>query len=309
MNTTLRAILFGKIIANRIIKANPGKTLIFTMENIGDQCMELAYAKQFKENNGIKHLAVITSNPNHALFSYFHNSYDSLITVTKKDIDILLKFFKSDIGQLYRRSHPQIICAFYTAYVRSDLLLNNPYIRLSDIEKQIFHLAPDTVPADIVGISHPDWIKELLNNKQIIKGKTVLLNPYANSCSGVPMSLFESLAAEFKNRGFCVITGIHAGQTPVKGTEGLDFPLENTIELVEECGYVVGLRSGFMDLCAFSHARILVLDSDSYELADATRLEDWWPQNRRIRTFRYENVKNNIQMIAEYIFEEVDENA
>lgn len=287
MRETINAFLFGKRIADGIIKDNPGKNMLFTLENVGDQCMELAYAQSYKEANKIEHLAIITSNPRHPLFQYFPNAYDSLITVTKKEISILLKFYKSDMGQIYRRKHPEIVCAFYTSYVRSDLLFSNPYIRLSDIEKLIYRIPLNTLPCKITNIPATEWIDDLVSSGKLVKGKTVLINPYANSCTGVPFAFFEKVANLCMEKGFSVLSGIHADQQPVRGTNSVDFPLDRTIELVNACGYVIGLRSGFLDLCAFSDAKIVSIDHESYFLADATKLEDWWPQNQRIKTFRY----------------------
>lgn len=299
MKETITALLFGKRIADKIIKDNPGKNMIFTLENVGDQCMELAYAQSYKEANKIEHLAVITSNPSHPLFQYFPDAYDSLVTVTKKEISILLKFYKSDVGQMYRRKHPEIVCAFYTSYVRSDLLFNNSYIKLSDIEKHIYRIPLNTLPSKITNIPAKEWVDGLVSSGKLVRGNTVLINPYANSCSGVPIAFFEKVAKLCMEKGFAVLTGIHADQKSVKGTNGVDFSLDKTVELVNACGYVIGLRSGFLDLCAFSDAKVISIDHESYYLADATKLEDWWPQNQRIKTFRY--CTDDVRLIDEIV--------
>lgn len=304
MKEEISAILFGRRIANKLISDHPGTQMVFTYESIGDQCMELAYLREFQRVNGIEKVGVVTTNPNHALFSYFSEAYDELITISKADHDTLLKFYKSDLGQIYRRKHQQLLCAFYTAYVRSDLLFGNRYIRLSDIEKQIYRIPKDSIPCQIKELECEEWLAELVNKNLIDPGKTVLLNPYANSCSGIPVSFFELVAKECIKSGFTVITGVHGDQQPIRGTTGIEFGLEKTISLVNSCGYVIGMRSGFLDLCAFSKAKIISIDHDSYGIADATILEDWWPQNEHIRTYRYSSEETKIiESLLEYLQE------
>ncbi len=287
MNSTLGAILFGKRIANKLIKSYPGVQLLFTFESIGDQCMELAYSQQYKSSHGLSRLAIVTTNPNHPVFLYFKGQYDLLIQLSKKEFNYLLKFFKSDFGQIYRRNHSQIKCVFYTAYVRSDLLMNNPYVCLSSIEKMIYEIPPDSVPCQISRPDCTEWIETLKTRSDIVPGKTVLMNPYANSCSGVPVSFFSDFAQKLKENGFAVVTGVHGNQQPIEGTQGVDFSLDKAVAIVEYCGYVVGLRSGFLDLCAFSSAMTIAIDSDDYPLSYATKIEKWWPQNQRLKTYTY----------------------
>lgn len=217
MNDTLKAVLFGRIIAKKLIAKNPGKQMLFTFESIGDQCVELAYAQEYKKRNKIRHLAIVTSNPESAVFKYFKESYDSLIPVSKRNINILLKFYKSDLGQIFRKSHPELMCAFYTAYTRSDLILYNPYVRLCDIEKMIFRIPKDTSPCKITPIPCDGWIKGLKDKGMIETGKTVLLNPYANSVTGVPLSLFKGIAKECMKIGLKVIASVHNDQSALGG--------------------------------------------------------------------------------------------
>ena len=109
------------------------------------------------------------------------------------------------------------MCAFYTAYTRSDLILYNPYVRLCDIEKMIFRIPKDTSPCKITPIPCDGWIKGLKDKGMIETGKTVLLNPYANSVTGVPLSLFKGIAKECMKIGLKVIASVHNDQSALGG--------------------------------------------------------------------------------------------
>lgn len=297
----LKALIKGWFVANRLIKQNHGKNMIFTLENVGDQCMELAYAKSYKEYNNIKHLAVITSKPEHAVFKYFEGQFDSLVKVKKSDFDALLLFYKSDLGQIFRKKHNEILCAYYTAFARNDLLLWNKYIRLSDLEKAIYRIPRETMPCKIKPLDNRAWIEELINNGTIRPGKTILLNPYANSMNGVSDDFWVNLAKLLRNKGYNILTGVCGSQKAINGTVAINFPLERTVSLVEACGWVIGLRSGFLDLCALSSTKIVVIENDTYHLTDACNLEYWWPQNKNIWSLRYNDEENMLEKVYDVL--------
>ena len=300
MNITIRAVLLGKRIADRIINENTGYTIVFTWESIGDQCLELAYLREFRKRNNINRIAILTTKPNQALFKYFEGEFEKIIPINQKDFDTLLKFYKSDMGLFYRKKHPSLICAFYTAYIRHDLLFDNPYVSLADFVKMIYRIPKDADITPIKKIDNTEWINKLVNDGIVEPGKTILINPYANSCKNIPMSFFTKLATELKRKGYKIITSVYGSQESVPGTIGLDFPLEKAVSLSESCGTVIGTRSGFLDLVALSDTKVIALDRDDYNVADACILEQWWINNKRLKTFRYRQ-QNELEVLNDVI--------
>lgn len=178
---------------------------------------------------------------------------------------------------------------FPMAFVRSDLLIKNSYVSFLDvfrgmlrIEKEQKPYIPDAIPAE-------DLIERLKTNSIIVQGKTVMLNPYAQSCTGIPMELYEKIATRLLDSGFTVITSVCGDQVAVNGTVGVNFSIKEELALLNYCGYIIGNRSGFMDLAAFSDAHVISIDTDSYPFSDFFTLEDMWEHNHKIKTFRWVN--------------------
>lgn len=302
----IKAILFGRIVAMKIIRQHPDVQMLFGYEAIGDYCFQLAFARAYQREKRTKRLAILTSKPQCGVFSYFQDAYDELIPISKNQMNILLKFYKSDMGQIFRKKYPQILCTQITAFVRNDLIFNNRYLRAGQLQKALYQIPLSTEPCGVTVSPENEWIMELQEKGILQHHRTVLLNPYAFTCKQPPMGFFEKLAARIQAAGYSTITSICGEQEAVRGTYGLSFELDKTIELANECGYVVGTRSGFMDLVAFSEAVLVSIDDPTYPLSDVCRLEDTWKQNSNIKSFLYQEAKETelIESILRYIFKE-----
>ena len=283
----IRGILFGKSIAKKLIREHSDSHMVFTFENVGDPCLELAYLRRFQQEHGYKRISVLTCNPTHPLYEYFVDQFDELIYVKEKDLLALLMFYKSDMGFSFRRKNNEITCAYYSAGIRSDVYLWNKYIRLDRIVKSIYGIPLDSKPCSIHKIDCSEYINDLIEKSVIIPSKTVILNPYATSCREVPLTFFEKIADELTNKGYKVLCSINGNQMATKNTETITYSLDKLVSIVEACGYLIGVRSGFMDLASYANAKIISIDHDNFSISDASKLEDLWPQNTNIRTIRY----------------------
>lgn len=294
--------MIGESAIKRLMEQYPDTYMIITTKSIGDQCQALAYAGEFKKLNNIDRIAYITLSNKNALLKYFKNEFDFSIEIGYRLYHAILAFLKSDRGYDFQLKYPTIICAYYTAHVRNNVFFKNPYIRLSNIIKALYHIPLNTYPCDITKSDNVEWINSLIEKGTIVRNKTVLMNPYAKSIIQTPIRFFEKSADYFRSKGYKVITSVVGEQKAIEGTEGIKFPLDNAIELADECGYVYGARSGFMDLVSFSKAKIIAIDNTLYPYCDACLMEDWWPQNTNIKTFRYQEKDDSVwQMLCEYI--------
>ena len=95
---------------------------------------------------------------------------------------------------------------------------------------------------------------------------TVLLAPYEKSLSHngfplLPQKFWELLAEKFSEMGYKVCTNCanNKSEPPVKDTIPVLPPYGEIFRFCETCGYVVTIRSGFADMCAFSDCKKIVL--------------------------------------------------
>lgn len=298
-------ILKGQRVAEKLIKKYPDIQMLFTYEAIGDWCMELAFAKAYKEEHAINRIGIVTTSPESDVYHYFCDCFDLIIPLSKEEHSALFNFYKSDLGLLYRRKHKGILCVYPTAFCRSDLLLENPYIIMTEIIKNIYRIPAYTIPSRIKKIPCEEWIKDLEERGIIQKARTVLINPYANSVKGIPISFFRNIGNALIQKGYRVIASAHDENNPIGGEiPTIRFGMDKAVALADYCGYVIGVRSGFMDLMVFSDANIISIDHASYQLADGYNLEKNWPWNHKIKSIRYcEEIQPDVVICA---FEELN---
>lgn len=298
MINKLLSILFGWRIARRIIRENPGKVMVYTLENVGDQCFELSYIAAYKEYHELDNVSVLTTNPNHPMIRMYRSEFDDIVQLSKREYDILFEFYKLDIGQIFRTRHPEIFSTYLTTYIRNDFLRNNLSINNAQIVKAIYKIPQDTPPSNACKVEQRENLERLIDEQVIVPGKTVILNPFATSCYQIPLAFFEIVAEKLQKKGVHAVTSVIKDQKPIRGTQGVSFSLEETYSFSKECGYIIGARSGFLDLAVHSGAVIASVDCADYLYSDCYRLEGW-NCNDSAKSFRYE--PNNSEKVAEDI--------
>lgn len=98
---------------------------------------------------------------------------------------------------------------------------------------------------------------------ELVKDKTVIFAPYANTVSNIDIELWEELAVKLKASGYKVLTNSIGDTEPViDGTIGISAPLEDMAEIVEYAGTFIGIRSGMCDLVAGTRAKKIILYPD-----------------------------------------------
>lgn len=304
----IKAMLFGASLAKKIIKANPTSVLIFTNDRVGDTCIQLAWAKQFKEKNNIKNLVCVTTKSMASLEIYFENIVDHFYYIDKKDLQILFKFYKSDLGLMFYRRHPELLCTFMTAHVRNTIVQNPSHLNFADVTKAIYHLPPDTRPVSI-NCGDSTKAETLVRNGVIVPKKTILLNPNAKTIVHTPFSFFVDIADQLRAKGYNVITSVHGDEPTIHGTVSVDFSLSEAIQIANACGVVIGARSGFLDLLSFSDATIISVDNNQYDYSDYFNIQSWGV-GERIRNFMYrkDTEKQLVEEIVNVIISCIEQN-
>ncbi len=100
----------------------------------------------------------------------------------------------------------------------------------------------------VLSFKNDNNIDQYCVDNKIIKGKTVILAPYAKSILDISIVFWENLALDLIDKGFIVFTNCGNDlELPITGTEKICFPLETAHSVVEYAGYFIGLRSGLCD--------------------------------------------------------------
>ena len=93
----------------------------------------------------------------------------------------------------------------------------------------------------------------------LAKGKTVVLSPYSNTLSDLPMSFWSELTNELINCGYDVCTNCGRDEYPIEGTDAVFVPLNIAPQFIEKSGNFIGVRSGFCDCISAANAKKVIL--------------------------------------------------
>lgn len=100
---------------------------------------------------------------------------------------------------------------------------------------------------------------DVFEKYDLIKGKTVLLSPYANTIYNMPDKFWKKLADELMDRGYMVCTNSCGdGEPPIEGTKGIFIAYSKIIDFLDKAGYFVGMRSGLCDIVSTTKAKMTV---------------------------------------------------
>lgn len=311
--TTLKKIInipYGWYIIKKMIKSNPEKVLILSDLGIGDRVFMLAYLKAWANYYNKNAWGIIVVNPDDQLYQCFSISHDRLIPISYKKYKHIYTFYTSVFGERFRRQHEEILFVNALGFFRGNRLLVNPCAFIfSTLTKAIYRLPQDTPPTKCMMKKESDLLERLRNEEGINFDRAILVNPYANSCNQTPIFFFQKIVDKLIQGGFSILCSTVEDQKPLVGTLGVFFPINEAFVLCETCRAVIGARSGFMDLMAFSNANIICIDNHDYKYSDLFRLETNWPMNPHIRTFYYEtgDADKKIKEIVDYVCKIVEQ--
>lgn len=98
-------------------------------------------------------------------------------------------------------------------------------------------------------------VAKTFEQMELQPGKTVVISPYANTISELPMEFWEKKVLEYINMGYTVVTNSSGENEPaITGTKAAFIPIEQMIDFVEYAGTFEALRSGLCDVIESANA-------------------------------------------------------
>lgn len=125
--------------------------------------------------------------------------------------------------------------------------------------REIFEL-PDYIKPDIQRLNCQNNIDEYFEKYGLIKGKTVILAPNAQTIPLLPDEFWETLANRLCEKGFDVCTNVASkDEYAIRGTIPVFIKLNDIQEFAEKAGYFVSLRSGLCDILCNCNCKKIIL--------------------------------------------------
>ncbi|WP_035214651.1 hypothetical protein [Desulfitobacterium hafniense] len=127
------------------------------------------------------------------------------------------------------------------------------YLRLG------FELPADTVRVPAKFSDDTVALDKLIASANAIRGKTILLSPYAVSYDAFSPQFWNIIVWVLKRRGYHLLTNVGKNEQPLKGTKALLVPYEFSVPFLNFAGGFIGIRTGLCDIISTSVCKKVVI--------------------------------------------------
>ena len=254
----------GLLLYRRIMKpfGSNCKMLLCPYPGTGDIYLTGMYLNEYLKKNNIEEYVLVISNGGaKRILSLF--SIVDLIEVKDRQIDSLLVAYNFFCKCVIKLKPLQFWGWKWRVKMRIDALHDKacPFSFADDFKYDVFEL--DESSRGIVPKFDEDSyeVDSFFIKHNLIKGKTVILSPYAgHNLLAIPMPVWEIIAMELTARGYSVCTN-SAGEDepPISGTQAVFFNFSNAVPIVNAAGYFIGIRSGLCDIISSSSCKMIII--------------------------------------------------
>lgn len=262
-------IIKGEKIYKNIINSNSHIQKIFVCPLIvlGDAYVGISCMREYiKLNNITKYVLVLIDKACSKIASLF--GFNSCVySVTREEMNEFVQYavFSNMADKrilILNHRHP------YTCRIGE--IGNYKNINFMDhFRYSIFNLPEGSMPEVPSSIRDSEeskrYVEQLFNKNGLVKGKTVIIFPYAKTAAKLDESFWIKLAMQLKEQEYKVCTNSSGESEPaIPGTIPLFFDIRYALETVEAAGYVIGLRSGLCDVISTAKAKKIIIYPDRY---------------------------------------------
>ena len=237
---------------------------------LGDVYWAMSFLSAYRKKNNIGDVVVIViGNACKHVAELF--GIINIVAIESKEMDEFVQ------AVIYTREDNCIIAHHDRPYTDNIIKwLDKHFLSFIDYYKcAVFGLAKDTESA------LPHVFLPFKNEAKILKGKSVILSPYAKSIVELPLEYWERIVAEYISGGYSVYTNVIGDEQPIKGTAPLTIPISQMVSAVEYAGSFVGIRSGLCDVITTANCHKIVVFPDCfysttpYRVAEIFALPGW----------------------------------
>lgn len=172
--------------------------------------------------------------------------------------------------------------------------------------KFVFDLPDDSRPRHPILQDKEKEVSDLFSKNGLKKGKTVVLSPYSNTLSDLPLNFWEQICIRLKEKGYTVCTNSSGPEEPpIKGTVGVFFPLNIAPQFVNVAGMFIGVRSGFCDIVSGCEAKKIILYDKGNRFYNCSAYEYFSLNKMKLCNdaieIEYEHDSNDLDRIINFI--------
>ncbi|MCI8479101.1 MAG: hypothetical protein HFE97_12345 [Oscillospiraceae bacterium] len=236
------------------------KIIFSPYEGCGDAYLLGKLFDEYLKKDKIENYVVLTpSELGYKILSLFKISPLECISIEERNK--IIKF-----GTFLGFSRVNIGIPHFNSYSHTEIMNNVEGIHSLDFFSMFSFVRLNSkdpvLRAIIFEIKNP-W-NQLMIEKGIGEGKTVLLFPRANSIPSPSDCFWYKLSEFLKGKGYIVCTNIKANEKPIKGTIPIYIPIEQIDATLSFAGYFIGSRSGICDIISNTECKKIVIYPKNY---------------------------------------------
>lgn len=270
------AEIIGAFVFGGLIQRKEKTYYVVLPLTLGDSIRALSYLAEFKRQKKISHVTVICT-PDYVkrLCGYYPCTVDEVLCKKRWKLRALRGFVSSHIGEyLSVLNLNRVTFDFFTCNISMRTMWDNPSITFPMYAKAILYKISMSSKPEMPQIPEVD-LSDFISKYDLIKGRTVFLNPVANSVHCDAEELLEVTATELMAKGYRVITlTAGEGKPSIPGTKAIPCNLDEAFSLVKYGGTLIGVRSGFLDVLAYAKCKIISILDEGNGLEAFFRIED-----------------------------------
>ncbi|WP_107840294.1 hypothetical protein [Metasolibacillus meyeri] len=221
----------------------------------GDIYIICSYLNQYikEKYNGANYVFTVVGKSCELTAGMFDVANIKLISVEENDALVALaNFYPEKIRVLNPYHNYQEIYHYLDGY-RGLTFVEEIKHGLLGLSKEIQPELPN------VSISE-ERLVQICEQYGVVKGKSVIIAPYANSIPLIKANFWEELVASLKMLGLKVFTNCGTPEEdPIQGSERIFYEFHEAVAVSEFAGTIICYRSGFSEIIATSKCRKIII--------------------------------------------------
>lgn len=274
------------------------KLVIFPTSALGDMFIGGLYLYNYREEIETGRIRIIIASKATYKVTQLFGLEDVAVMISKDQMDALTKFV------LFHGTMKDYVYSWMLAEIASYKKNTFPQYWA----KYIFRLSNNYQMK-----FPPIWDKRIrekdLIDKGLVKGRSIILAPYANSICELPWQFWEFLTRELRKENYFVFTNIVGNQKPVCGSTGIEIPLQQTGNYLEFAGCFISLRSGLCDIAGHAKCKKIIIFRNEKSTSHSSEIEffDLHSENEATDAIQYIyddlDLHKNINRIRNFLLE------
>lgn len=245
------------------IKNEYGKDVFIFLNPVkanGDVYITCRYLESYVKKNNIKnYVLVVIGKACYNVAKLFEIGNVEIASQEEMELLVRMERFVGGLKVKIKVMQPYIM---YTNFLNN--LDGYKGLNFNDFFKHsLFELEDTAKKRTPINLFDKKKLEKFIKEKHFIKGKTVILSPYANSLPQMSWKFWSRLTEKLNESGYKVFTNSSGkNETIIPNSEPIFFDFCDAIDILEYAGFFIGVRSGLCEILSSAKCKKIVLYPD-----------------------------------------------